>query len=203
MKSTTDISGKVYGKLTVLSFAGNSIHNKPSWNCLCECGNTKVIIGAAMKNGKTTSCGCFHKKQLSSLRKTHGLSASPEYSIWAGMLNRCKNNSQRCFKHYGGKGIKVCPEWYDFSTFLLDMGNRPSAHHSIERLNGNLAYSKDNCVWASAKQQANNRINVRKFTHLGEEKTIGEWAEYLGIPHSKLYYRLVTAGQSIEQTLKL
>jgi len=203
MKTVTDITGNIYGKLQVLKYAKRSPSNKPMWLCKCECGTEKEIIGAALKNGKTVSCGCFHKQQLKERRTTHGMSGSPEYNSWAGMINRCKNPSHKDYALYGGKGIIVIDTWSSFFNFLSDMGNKPGPSYSIERLDGNKNYCPDNCVWATKKQQANNRSNVRVFTYKGVKKTISGWATYSGIAHSKLYHRLVTLNLPIEKALTL
>lgn len=88
----------------------------------------------------------------------HGLSNTPTHRIWMGLRNRCNNQNNRIYKFYGGKGIKVCPEWNDFNTFLNDMGERP-AEMEIDRIDPTADYCKDNCRWVTKKQNRSTQRN--------------------------------------------
>lgn len=93
----------------------------------------------------------------------HGKNKIPEFRIWQNMLNRCYNEKDSSFSHYGARGITVCPEWRDsFEQFITDMGPRPSNDHSVDRINNNKGYSKENCRWATGNEQMQNR---RKFNN--------------------------------------
>lgn len=152
MSAFKDLTGQKFGRLTVVSRAENK-SGIVYWNCLCECGNLKMIQGCALKSGATVSCGCF---QIES-RITHGASYIPEFSVWVDMLRRCYNAKRKDFSRYGGRGIKVCEEWaVDFWNFYRDMGERPSPKHSIERLDNDGDYTLSNCIWATATKQARN-----------------------------------------------
>lgn len=100
---------------------------------------------------------------------THGDSKrsgrAPEYGVWHQMMRRC--NDPRCHNYldYGGRGITVCSEWTNYSTFIADMGRRPSPKHTIERVNNDLGYHPGNCIWADRKTQARNRRKRTKKTH--------------------------------------
>ena len=116
-----------------------------------------------------------------------------EYGPWAAMLSRCRNPNVKHYKNYGGRGVTVDPRWCDengFENFLEDMGPRPSPQHTIERKKNELGYSKDNCVWATRSEQANNKRNNRVITANGETRTAAEWSALTGLPVQTILWRL-------------
>lgn len=128
---------------------------------------------------------------------------TPEYAAWNNMLARCYRPSARSFPLYGGKGIAVCERWREsFSAFLDDMGQRPAAGMSLDRVDGTKDYTPENCRWASAKEQSLNRDCVRWITHAGKTLTLGGWAKVTGVKRSTLAQRLHVYGWPIEKTLK-
>lgn len=137
-----------------------------------------------------------------SMKKTHGMSRTPEYESWCHMKARCYNPNNKDYYNYGARGITVCDEWKnDFLTFLCDVGYRPSVEHSLDRINGNLNYNKDNCRWATALVQSRNRPDATiPLTFKGKTLIISEWAEELGIRRSILYDRFVR-GWPVERLL--
>lgn len=115
------------------------------------------------------------------------------------MLSRCRDMKN---KYYGGRGVVVCEEWRNFLTFLHDMGQRPSAQHSIERIDNNGSYSKTNCRWAVARDQARNRRGNRLVTYGGTSRTVAEWAEMAGLKDTTLRNRL-RSGWSFERAFTI
>jgi hypothetical protein len=181
-----DLTGMKFNMLLVIGFIGR-IGSNNQWECLCDCGNKKIIAAGNLKNNHTTSCGCFHKEQTSKKSKTHGLTKSNEYQVWAGMKSRCSdlNNSK-----YGGRGIKVCERWINsFENFLNDMGFRPSKNHSIERIDVNGDYEPSNCKWATVEEQSWNKRNTRSTILDNQKKSLIEISKAFEIPKSLLVSR--------------
>ena len=152
-----DISGSQIGRLKVIEFSGRSASGQSMWDCKCDCGNILTVAGGNLQSGHTTSCGCYREEIRPTLYASHRLTGTPEYNSWAGMKGRCLNPKNHKYPSYGGRGITVCERWMTFENFLDDMGNRPSLNYSIERKNNDGNYEPDNCIWATPKQQANNR----------------------------------------------
>jgi len=129
----------------------------------------------------------------------HGHSRSKVYGLWKGMLQRCENPKAPAYENYGGRGISVSAEWHDFTVFLADMGFPPSGG-TIDRIDNNGNYRKENCRWATVKEQRNNtRLNV-SLTFDGRTQTISEWADELGFTRECLRGR-IREGWSVEETL--
>jgi len=199
MQKVKDITGQKFGKLTALKYIGEkSKSGDYLWECLCECGKLVVVVGTYLRNGHTKSCGCLRITRL----KTHGLTNTPEYRTWGLMKSRCSNKNDKRYKDYGGRGITVCKEWLKFENFYKDMGERPKRPKgtSIDRMNNNLGYYKENCRWANNFQQARNTRRNRMITYKGETKCMAEWAQELGINLHTLSNRINTCGWSIKKS---
>ena len=121
---------------------------------------------------------------------THGGSKTPEYKIWNAMRFRCNGVNNPWYHNYGGRGIRVCARWDDFSNFLADMGPRPSSNHSIERLDVNGNYEPRNCIWQTWDKQCLNKRTNRRITRRGVTKTVKEWADFLKIKPQIIHNRL-------------
>jgi len=192
---------KKYGRLTVIGETGRNKHGKIQYECICDCGNKKTVLGVDLRSGNTKSCGCYGRDARILSRKTHGQShhnISPEYQTWKAIRQRCTNPNTIHWEHYGGKGVTVCERWNDFANFLDDMGTRPSDLHSIDRFpdtNGN--YFPENCRWATDGEQSRNKTNSRWLEHNGIKMVLEDWATHFGVDQSTLHEHLET--KSIEQ----
>jgi len=120
----------------------------------------------------------------------HGKNKTPEHRIWVGIRSRCRDINCRDYKYYGGRGIKVCKRWDEFINFLKDMGIRPTANHSIDRINNDGDYCPENCRWATISEQRNNRRTNTRILFLGETKTLSQWAKEFKISRKTISYRI-------------
>ena len=126
-------------------------------------------------------------------QQRHGKTGSPELSVWIAMRSRCRDSKVQCFNGYGGRGIKVCERWdceYGFENFLADMGKRPSADHSIDRIDNNGDYCPEHCRWSTRSEQAQNRRSSRMLTMDGKTQCMSAWAKEYGMTRFLLYSRL-------------
>lgn len=195
MSKRIDMAGMRYGMLTVVKehsqYQTNCGCTKTRWECVCDCGATKVIEGSLMRAGQTRSCGCLRKKVVSEQNTKHGLSNSRVYNIWRTMKARCIRKTCDRYKWYGGVGVSVCDEWGEFSAFYkwaIENGYGESL--SIDRINLNVGYSPENCRWVDMKTQANNKSNNRRITYNGETHTLSEWAKITKINYSVMRSRV-------------
>ena len=158
--------GQKFTRLTVLSLNSTSqISGKmrTTASCKCECGKFLTVRTDKLKFGGVKSCGCL-KKDMNSVgrHRTHGMSKQRIYKLWAAMLQRCNNPDCEKYHYYGGRGIKVYPEWHTFQNFFTDMGHKPIGL-SLDRVNNDGNYEPTNCRWASHKVQANNKRNSPQY----------------------------------------
>ncbi len=162
-----DLSGQRFGAWTVIHCVGRQGRTTQlHWFCRCDCGTERNVAGSALRHGLTKSCGCMKSRLISVGNSKNDIDdrdgrlrsvKSREFRIWKSMLYRCSPRVKQHFPDYAGRGITVCDRWKSFKNFLADMGPLPRANLSLDRIDNNRGYEPDNCRWADAKQQANNR----------------------------------------------
>ena len=122
---------------------------------------------------------------------THGLSGTPEHKAWINMKSRCFNPNHPRYSDWGGRGITVCDRWKNsFENFLADMGSRPTAKHSLDRIDNNADYSPENCKWSTKAEQSNNTRYNRLITIGCVTLNIVQWAKKMNISEQLIYGRL-------------
>lgn len=198
MPRLIDLTGRKYGRLLVLRRDG-VMNGRPAWACLCDCGTERRVMAKCLRRGTTLSCGCYNKERIRETHTTHGQTNSRAYRVWQNMKNRCCDPTNSHYHLYGGRGIKVCQEWMRFENFYADMGNPPEGM-TIDRIDNNGNYCRDNCRWADARVQGNNRRNNVHAVLSGERKTITQWCAVFGVKASTVKNR-IRAGQAPEKAL--
>lgn len=197
-----DLSGRVFGQLTVVS--RDTSRRGVYWWVVCSCGVTYSTRASNLTYEGSTMCRmCLNlKKSNDSKLKTHGLSKTSEYRTWIMMRSRCNNPTYTHYHYYGGRGITVCDAWNEsFECFIRDMGRKPTPEHTIERIDNNGNYCPENCRWATREEQVDNRSN--RVTHLynGVEQTLREISNDVGVPRERLYAHMYR-GKTLEQAIQ-
>jgi len=186
-----DVVGDVFGRLTVVAFAGKNRHDRSAWHCRCECGTEKVLAGSDLRSGKIISCGCARRERTIAPRITHGLKKHPLYQTWAQMKARCLNPRSKAYPEYGGRGIKVCDRWLlSFKDWLADVGERPARGMTIDRENNDGDYEPSNVRWATKSEQARNTRQTILVEWNGAVHRLPDLADRFGIKPSILRCRV-------------
>lgn len=194
------IVGQKFGRYTVVSV----VPDKKSTRVIvaCDCGQVRSVTGHNIVNGLAQSCGCLRRELSSERQARHRKSRTPIYKTWQSMKERCLNPTCHAYDQYGGRGIKICDRWLEsFDNFYEDMGDRP-AGTTLDRIDNNGGYSKENCRWATKKVQDRNRRTNRLLTVNGVVQTIAGWAEEVGISTAVIHQRLKRGWSPEDAVLK-
>lgn len=184
--------GEKYGLLTVVEVASKGSKGV-SYLCKCDCGNEKVVSGSRLKNGNNKSCGCLHTK--------HNMRGTRIYSCWQNMRNRCNNPKNKRYNDYGGRGISVDPRWNNFIHFFEDMNEGYEEGLTLDRIDVNGNYCKENCRWADLKTQANNTRRNPKVLYKGELINLQQ-AEEKSEVHRNLIYNRLRWGWDVKDAIE-
>jgi len=178
------ILGQKLNRLTVCEEYYDS--DKKRWMvfCICECGNTVDVRRSSFESGSTKSCGCLQKEKVMEAITKHGNarvgSVTSEYRTWDCIIQRCHNSNNPEFECYGGRGIGVCERWEKFENFLEDMGKKPGLKYTIDRIDNDGDYCKENCKWATRKEQSRNKRNNNWLECDGKTMVKADWLKELG-----------------------
>lgn len=206
-RKAVDITGQTFGRLTVLRREGSGAYRDgkkfAKWRCLCVCGVEIVTVGTELRNGSVRSCGCLR----SDLRRTrpgnliHGMWRSPIYAIWRSAKRRCTDPEHPQYPSYGGRGITICPEWAaSFQAFYNHIGPRPSADHSLDRIDNDRGYEPGNVRWATREEQASNKRTNRIVEYDGDRTTVTRLARRVGLEPSIVRNRM-SRGWSVNDAV--
>ena len=209
-----DITNKKFGKLTAIRKVESKYLGKQkrsTWLFKCDCGNFKEINKYSVTKGLIVSCGCYLNEIRGASSLKHGLSDSRLYQCWLDMKHRCdyefSKNSKvyKSYKHYGGRGIKVCEEWLDESFGSLNfikwsLNNGYSDKLTLDRINVNGDYEPSNCRWITVKEQSRNKRNNRFLEIGGVRMILKDWMNLYNINRNTFYYRK-KKGLSDEEAL--
>lgn len=154
------------------------------YECICICGKTLSVKSTSLNKGRSNGCGCCKYNN-----RTHYKSKSKEYRIWSSMRERCNNPKNKYYYNYGGRGITVCERWGKFENFFEDMGIK-QGKLSLDRIDNNKGYSKENCRWATKFEQDNNKRNTIFINTVFGRISIREASVLSSIKHSTISFRI-------------
>jgi hypothetical protein len=187
-ESPQDLSGQRFGALTVTCYAAKEslASGRAYWNVKCDCGKELAKRWTSIRDGKR--CG-----QCTPVNHGHAKRGcrSPEFTVWASMIDRCYRQGNKKYSDYGGRGILVCRRWRNsFTNFFADMGPKPSPRHEIERKKNNQGYNKSNCTWATRSQQNRNRRDTVRVYWNGRKLSLADACDLSGISYSMVRQRI-------------
>lgn len=191
-----DIRGIHDNGVEVVSYIGSS-----KWQVVYACGHIGEVQAYVIRN-KTGLCNSCSKSLVCKQRNTkHSMVRTPTYNSWLAMRRRCLSEDNNRYQHYGARGITVCDRWlHSFENFLEDMGEKPEGC-SLDRLNLDEGYCKDNCRWSDSIIQANNKSNVKLITDGIESWSLRRWCERLGLDYKHCWYLVNTRNMGISDVL--
>lgn len=211
MGVVADIAGQKFNRLTAIEPVGRDKRNSVLWRCKCDCGNETITTVSHLRNGHTKSCGCLMREtsaiNMHNITFKTGCSLERLYAVWSEMLLRCNNPANKAYKHYGGRGIKVCKEWQDYLAFkdwAYSHGYNENAkcHEcTIDRIDVNGNYCPENCRWATNAEQIVNKQDTVYVELNGERMALSQAAEKLRMNYGTLNSRINKLHWHVEKAL--
>ena len=187
-----DLSGRTFGRLTVICFDHIDLRHESNWLCKCDCGNETVVTRDRLLRGVTRSCGCYHRDRTIECNTTHGLRNTKIYNVWDTMIRRCENKNNQRYHRYGGRGITVCDEWHRFENFYeWAMNNGYESGLTLDRINNDDGYYPENCRWIDNTAQQNNKSNNHYITYNGITHSRADWSRILNVNYETLRFRIL------------
>lgn len=206
MKSLNIKIGQTFNRLTIIdkpfSKKDKQGNERRFVTCKCVCGRIKSYRLSKITTGHTKSCGCLAKEIIGAINRKHMLSKQRIHTIWTGMKQRCLNPKSNVYKYYGARGIKICDRWLDFKNFSEDMSPTYQERLSLDRINNDGNYCKENCRWADRRTQALNSSRSKKYLVYGEELSMTEICEKFKINPSTLRNRIYRGKLSIIEAIE-
>lgn len=202
-RTLIDLSGQKFNRLFVIERNLNKKH-PVEWFCKCDCGNITSVQSHGLKSGTSKSCGCFKKESMSKIAIKHDKSLSSIYKIWTSAKGRCLNPKNKSYHRYGARGITISKDWMNFDNFYRDMGDHPEGF-SLDRIDNDKGYSKENCRWATPKEQSSNTCKNLKLIYENKEYNLWDLYEKFSKPLNILYsvvWRRIKRGVPLEIALK-
>ena len=205
MGRVIEMEGRKFGRFFVMSRARNNARGSAMWNCRCDCGVERVVLGASLRSGNTNSCGCLNREITSRVNTKHGLSNHVLYNRWESIVQRCTNPNDKKYKYYGGRGIVICDGWRnDFKAFYdwcLDNGYDEKLELDREDNDGN--YEPSNCRFITHRKNSLNQgvreDNSSGYRGVGFVRGRDKWLSYLDIDGGRVFQKsFKTKQEAIE-----
>lgn len=207
MAMQNEFVGKTFASLTVVSVVPQGV-KALRLLCMCKCGSNTLVKAHQLRSQEKTSCGCRKRSVLGDSKRTHGQAnsgtkgyANRTYGIWQAMRDRCTNTNRKDYHRYGGRGISVCDRWHSYENFIADMGQAPTGL-TLDRIDNNKGYSKENCRWATRNQQTYNSTTMVYIEHGGKTMCLKQWQQAQAVK-AHTYYSRRKRGWTIKQALLL
>ena len=194
--------GQTFGSLTLIDCESRCY--RKVWIAVCSCGGTVEAEAYRFRDGSATRCKKCGDTESGLKRRTFGglHKGSKEYSTWSNLKTRFNNDKYVFYHRYGGRGITYCDNWDEFEGFLGDMGKAPTKEHSIDRIDNDGNYTKENCRWATPEEQANNNSANIILEYKGRSKTMATWSKELNLNYDMLRTRFESGKYTVEQAFE-